>query len=385
MPIHDVFNGSVSRVEILSADGSIDEQLADEVRDVLDDEAVVAAYREMLVARELDDAAYRLQRSGRMGTFPQNKGQEAGPLAAAMTLIAGHDHVVPSYRENIALFYLGLPMHQILLHWMGDERGNDIDAKLGISPICISIGAHLPHAAGIGWKLKIDNDKHGTDRVCMAFFGDGATSEGAFHDGLNFAATGDAPVVFVCQNNGWAISVPTEKQTRSKTFAQKALAYGMPGFQADGNDLFASFKVCRDAVRHARAGNGPALVELTTYRIADHTTVDDASRYRSKEEHERGVASDPLIRTRRYLETRGQWNDDLEKQEKERATRIVKEVIATAMEIEKPVKSDIFDYAFATTPRELERQRETRRTGSLGQSPRQSTLSRVEADEAVAV
>lgn len=177
MPITTTFTGTVERVEILAADGTLDAELAEDVRDVLTDDAVREAYREMLVARELDAAAYRLQRSGRMGTFPQNKGQEAGPLAAAMTLIAGHDHVVPSYRENIALFHLGLPMHQILLHWMGDERGNDIDKKLGVSPICISIGAHLPHAAGIGWKFKIDNAKHGTDRTCMCFFGDGATSE----------------------------------------------------------------------------------------------------------------------------------------------------------------------------------------------------------------
>lgn len=202
---------------------------------------------------------------------------------------------------------------------------------------------------------------------------------------MNFAAVGNAPVVFVCQNNGWAISVPTEKQTRSQTFAQKAFAYGIPAYQADGNDLFASFKVCRDAVRHARAGNGPSLVELTTYRIADHTTVDDSSRYRSKEEHERGLAADPLIRTRLYLEARGKWDEDAETEARERAKRIVKEVVATAMEIEKPTIADAFNHAFAEPTRELIRQRETNRTGSIGQSPKQPKLSRIEADEAVTV
>jgi pyruvate dehydrogenase E1 component alpha subunit len=384
MPITQVFQGSVERCEILAADGTLDEALAAEVQDVLTDDLVVELYKEMLAARGFDDAAYRLQRSGRMGTFPQNNGQEAGPLAAAVALRAGRDHVVPAYRENIALFHLGLPMHQILMHWMGDERGNDIDPKLRISPICISIGTHLPHAAGIGFATKLRNARDGTDDVVACFFGDGATSEGAFHDGLNFASVAKSPVIFICQNNGWAISVPTEKQTASETFAQKGLAYGMPTFQADGNDLFASYKVCRDAIAGARAGRGPAMVELTTYRIADHTTVDDSARYRDQAEHKRRLAEDPLVRTRRYLEQRHLWNDDLEAAEADRVKRIMKEVVRVAEEAPKVSPAEMFTSAFEQLPPELERQMSTLRTSSLGQAPRQPTLRRaheLEADE----
>ena len=216
----------------------------------------------------------------------------------------------------------------------------------------------------------------------MTFFGDGATSEGAFHDGLNFAAVTDAPVVFVCLNNGWAISVPTRMQTRSETFAQKAHAYGMPTIQADGNDLFASYKACRDMVAHARAGNGPAFVELTTYRLADHTTVDDSSRYRTKEEHATGVASDPLVRTRRYLTQAGVWDDDKERAAQERAKRIIKEVVKAATEIEPPDPNGMFEHQYATPPRELIVQRDTRRTSGVGQSPRQERLREPDLAEA---
>ncbi len=280
MPKKTIYEGSVPRYEVLAADGSLDEELAAPVWDVLTDEAVAAAYEEMLRGRALDDAAYRLQRSGRMGTFPQNRGQEAAALGAAMALRKGHDRLVPSYRENGALIHLGVPAEQVLLHWMGDERGNAFDPTLAVSPTCISIGAQILHGAGVAWALKLqDADRDEADRrVAMTIFGDGATSQGDFHEGLNFASTLNAPAVFVCQNNGWAISVPTHKQTASETFAQKALGFGMVGVQADGNDLFASLLACREAVDRARAGEGATLIELTTYRLADHTTADDARR-----------------------------------------------------------------------------------------------------------
>ncbi len=175
-------------------------------------------------------------------------------------------------------------------------------------------------------------------------------------------------------NNGWAISVPTRQQTRSETFAQKAHAYGMPTIQADGNDLFASYKACRDMVAHARAGNGPAFVELTTYRLADHTTVDDASRYRTKEEHEAGVASDPLLRMRRYLTKAGRWDDEKEAEAQARAKRIGKEVVKVATEIEPPDPNGMFEHQYETPPKELIVQRDTRHTNGIGQSPRQERL-----------
>ena len=383
MPVRNVFAGNVDRYEILAADGTLDESLAADTRDVLTDDKLKTLYEEMLVSRELDDAAFRLQRSGRMGTYPQSKGQEAASLGAAVALRKGHDHVVPAYRENAGLFHLGLPMHQVLLHWMGDERGNQIDPKLRISPTCVAIGAQCSHAAGIGWATRLENQKTGGDRVVMCFFGDGATSEGAFHDGLNFAAVTDAPVVFVCMNNGWAISVPARKQTKAQTFAQKALAYGMPAWQADGNDLFASYKASRDAVNHAKAGKGPAFVELTTYRLADHTTVDDARRYRTEEEHEAGIASDPLVRTRKWLESKQLWNDDAESAAKAKAKRIVKEIVSAAIEIEPSDSNVIFEHQFAEMLPELERQRDTRHTHGIGQEPKQDHLKETQLSDMV--
>ena len=374
MPISTVYQGKVERLEILDESGKLDKALAKDVRDVLTDERVAELYGEILVARELDEAAFKLQRSGRMGTFPQNKGQEAGPLAAALAMRKGVDHIVPSYRENIALYHHGVPMHLILLHWMGDERGNAIPKELCVSPICIEIGAQILHGAGVGWGLKLLNKRENKDRVCMTFFGDGATSEGDFHEGLNFASVMKAPVVFICQNNGWAISVPTDKQSASQTFAQKAIAYGMPTIQADGNDLFASYKACRDAVEHARAGNGPSFVELTTYRLADHTTADDASRYRPDGQLEANLKKDPVRRLRLFLEAQGHWDDAREQAGKERAKKIVREVIEAATTLEKPTAADIFNYAFAELPPELVRQRDTMSTSSLLQNPKQETL-----------
>ena len=374
MPLKTVYTAEIKRLEILDVEGRLDEELAADTRDVLTDEKVAELYEEMLVARELDDAAYRLQRSGRMGTFPQNKGQEAAALGAAVALKKGHDHITPAYRENIALFHHGVPMHQVLLHWMGDERGNAFDPSLCVSPICIEIGAQVLHGAGVGWGLKFKNKKDDGGRVCMTFCGDGATSEGDFHEGLNFASVMKAPVVFIVQNNGWAISVPTEKQSASETFAQKALAYGMPTIQADGNDLFASYKACRDMVAHARAGKGAAFVELTTYRLADHTTADDARRYRTADELEAAHKKEPLARTRLFLEHAGLWDEEKEAAARQRAKKIVREVVEAADKIAKPQVTDIFDHTFAELPPEIIRQRDTRRTSSLGQHPEQPTL-----------
>ncbi len=374
MPITTVYTGEVQRLEILDASGKLDEALASDVRDVLTDDVVRGLYEEMVIAREYDEAAFKLQRSGRMGTFPQNKGQEAGPLAASFALKKGHDHIVPAYRENIALFHHGLPMHMILLHWMGDERGNAVPPELCVSPICIEIGAQILHGAGVAWAQKFKNKKDDGGRVCLTFFGDGASSEGDFHEGLNFASVMKAPAIFICQNNGWAISVPTSKQSASKTFAQKAIAYDMPTIQVDGNDLFASYKASRDMIAHARAGKGPAFIEMTTYRLADHTTADDASRYRPAGELDAAKANDPLVRTRLFLESVKAWDEGAEKALRARAKKIVREVIDAATNIEKPPVSDVFDYTFAGMLPEIERQKRTMQTGGLGQHPEQERL-----------
>ncbi|RMD65000.1 MAG: pyruvate dehydrogenase (acetyl-transferring) E1 component subunit alpha [Planctomycetota bacterium] len=366
MPLEVVETFTIRRLQILAPDGSLDEDLA---RNTLSDEQVVALYRHMTTCRQLDEIAFKLQRSGRMGTYPQNKGQEA--IAAVGLVARKEDWMVPCYRENAALFLHGLPMEKILLHWMGDERGNQIPEGLRQTPMSIPIGTHMLHAAGIGWAARLK----GEDSVAFTFFGDGATSEGDFHEAMNFATVMRAQTVFICQNNQWAISVPRARQTRSQTIAQKALAYGARCLQVDGNDIFAIYKAAKEAHERARQGE-VTLIETLTYRLGDHTTADDARRYRDPREVEAWLEKDPLLRTRRYLERKGLWSDEQQRQLEQEAKETVDAVVERAMHIAKPSTDDIFDHTFATLPSELETQKRTLRTASLAQKPQQETLSR---------
>jgi pyruvate dehydrogenase E1 component alpha subunit len=367
MPIKTVYKAQVDFLQILDEHGHLDEKLA---KDTLSDEDVVYLYEQMTIGRTLDEIAFKLQRSGRMGTYPQNKGQEAAAAGSGWAAKKGVDYLVPCYRENLALFLHGLPMHYILLHWMGDERGNQIPEGVNVTPISIPIGTQMLHATGIAWAFKLRKE----ERVAVTYFGDGATSEGDFHEAMNFASALQVPVVFFCQNNGWAISVPRETQTASETIAQKAIAYGMPTIQVDGNDLFAVYKASKDAIERARAGGGPSFIEAVTYRLGDHTTADDARRYRPAEELEHWAGKDPLVRLRKHLEKKDLWNNDKQGKLEDRAKTIVAEVVKTAEGIEKPTIDDIFDYTFATLNKELETQKRTLRTSSLGQDPEQSDL-----------
>jgi pyruvate dehydrogenase E1 component alpha subunit len=367
MSLRTVYEGHVDSLQILDEEGRLDADLA---AGTLSDADVSELYELMVICREFDETAFKLQRSGRMGTFPQNKGEEAVALGAAKALRKGSDYIVPFYRENPTLFLHGLPLHQILLHWMGDERGNAIDPKLAMNPICVAIGAQTLHAVGIAWAFKLRKE----ERAVMCFFGDGATSTGDFHEAMNFASLLKVPCVFCCVNNGFAISVPCCKQTASQTFAQKALAYGMPTIQVDGNDLFAVYKAAREAVDRAREGGGPSFIEAVTYRLADHTTADDARRYRVQSEFDAAVTRDPLVRTRKYLESRGLWDDAKQTQLAARAKVIVHEVVDAALNIGKPETADIFRYTFETLPPELQKQMRTLRTDSLGQNPEQVGL-----------
>lgn len=374
MPLKSVFKTQVKHLSILDEEGNLDEKLAAGVRDVLADEKCVELLKDMMVHRELDEAAFRLQRSGRMGTYPQNKGQEAVAVGVQLALKKGHDQVIPAYRENGALFQHGLPMHYVLLHWMGDERGNAIPAKYAVSPICVEIGAQCLHGAGWAWAFKLQNKKNGTDKVAAIFFGDGATSEGDFHEAMNFASVLKTPALFVCQNNGFAISVPTARQSASETFAQKAIGYGMPTIQVDGNDLFAVYKAATDMVAGARKGKGPGFIEALTYRLGDHTTADDSSRYRTREDLEAARGREPFVRLRKYLSGKNLWSNEIEAAAQDRAKKIVREVVEAATGIEKPETHDIFNHAFADLPADLKKQRDTLTTSVLVQEPQQERL-----------
>ncbi len=368
MPIRRVYEASIDHHQILDEQGVLDEKLA---RDTLTDEQVLFLYQKMIEYRRLDEIAFTLQRSGRMYTYPQNKGQEAAALGSGFAMRVGVDFLVPCYRENAALFLHGLPPECIFLHWMGDERGNVIPPGVNVTPIAIPIGTQMLHAAGIAWAYKMRKE----DRVVITYFGDGATSEGDFHEAMNFATAFNLPVIFFCQNNQWAISVPREQQMASETVAQKAIAYGAMGVQVDGNDLFAVYKATLEARDRARAGGGVTLIEAVTYRLGDHTTADDARRYRDPKEVEAWQQKDPAIRTRRYLESRGLWDDAKQAALDEKAKAFATEIVRKAEGIAPPDVSEMFNYLYAEIPLELRRQRDTLRTHSLGQDPSQVGLS----------
>jgi len=357
MPVETVFRAEIESVSVLDEQGRFDERLG---KDVLPDEDAVRLYEHMSVCREYDMVAFKLQRSGRMGTYPQNWGQEATSTGAAYCMDDA-DWLVTCYRENAGLFLRGLPMEYVFWHWMGDERGNRIPEGVNVTPLAIPIGTQMLHATGLAWAAKY----RGNQAVSVTFFGDGATSEGDFHEAINFATTLEIPVVFCCQNNGWAISTPAKRNAGAPTFAQRGLAYGAHCVQCDGNDLYAVVKVMREAIDAARSDNRVTFVEFVTYRMGDHTTADDARRYRDSAELEAWKQRDPLLRLRMHLERRGVWNAEKQSALEARAKQTVNEIVARAEGVEKPTQADIFDHTFAEIPAGLRAQRDTMHTHSL--------------------
>lgn len=367
MPIETIYEAKIEYLQILDENGTLDKKLA---KDTLSDEQVIEAYEQMWICRQLDEIAFKLQRSGRMGTYPQNKGQEANAAGSAMAMVRGTDWVIPCYRENLAMHMHGMPYHQILMHWMGDERGNKIPDGVKMTPLSVPIGTHMLHAAGIAWAMKLRKEQ----AAVITYFGDGATSEGDFHGAMNFASVLKVPTIFYCQNNQWAISVPFEQQMASETVAQKAFAYGMPTIRVDGNDIFAVYKAVSDARKRAINGDGPSFIEGLTYRLGDHTTADDARRYRDSAEVEAWMEKDPLIRTRKYLVSKDLWDDGKQSALGERADTIVGEIVKSAEGVAAPDKAEFFDHMFAEIPNDLREQRDTMRTSSLGINPDQVGL-----------
>jgi len=361
MPVTRVLETSIHHVSILDEHGNFDEDLG---TGLIPDEDLVKLYEHLVTCRHYDEVAFKLQRSGRMGTYPQNVGQEATSLGAAYA-IRPDDWMVTCYRENAGLFWHGVPKELVLLRWMGDERGNAIPEGVYATPISIPIGTQMLHAAGLAWAAKYK----GEDRIAVTFFGDGASSEGDFHEAANFAANLDLPVVFACQNNCWAISVPTKIQCSAPTIAQRGMAYGMECVQVDGNDLFAVVKVVREAAERARKERRPTFIEMITYRLGDHTTADDARRYRDSEEVESWKAKDPMIRLRTHLTNLSLWDDAKQEKAEAAAKDEVAAVVKQAEEIEAPSTNEIFDHLYATMPERLRVQRDTLRTSSIGQDP----------------
>ena len=341
----------IEHLSILDEKGEPDKAIEPDIpKDLL-----LKLYRSMYLARKFDERLLSLQRQGRIGTFPPISGQEASHLGAAAALLP-EDWFVPAFRETAAEIWRGRSLESIILYNNGFNEGADLPEGSNDLPTSIPVGSQILHAVGLGWAARYRQ----TENVAMVFFGDGATSEGDFHEGLNFASVFQTPTIFVCQNNHWAISFPRSKQTRSKTLAQKALAYGMPGIQVDGNDILAVYVAAQEAVKRARSGGGPTLIECVTYRMAVHTTADDPKRYRTEEEVEQWKKKDPIARFQKYLLKKGVISKD---QITDLEAEVEEEIQSAVDGAEKQMKAlgspiGMFDHAYAEMPAYLKEQKE---------------------------
>jgi len=339
MPEELLASFAVKRLSVLDEQGNVDEALMPS----LSEAEIRRIYETMVLARTFDARALALQREGRLGTYPPILGQEAAQVGSALALTPA-DWVFPSFREMGVHLALGYPIPQLFQYWAGDERGLKTPEGLNIFPVCVSVGTHIPHAVGAAMAARYQGDP----AVAVAYFGDGATSKGDFHEGFNMAGVFSLPVVFICQNNQWAISVPLKGQTASASLAQKAIAYGFDGVQVDGNDVFAVYRATAEALGKARSGGGPTFIECLTYRIGDHTTADDAGRYRSPDEVAAWKARDPILRLERYMAKRELWSEGYGKEVKERSTRAIDEAVLAMEAIPPPDVAEMFEHTGAT-------------------------------------
>ncbi|MDY6761949.1 MAG: pyruvate dehydrogenase (acetyl-transferring) E1 component subunit alpha [Candidatus Nanohaloarchaea archaeon] len=339
----------VERFQVLDSDGNVVD--GDAVPDLSDDE-LMDLYRYMVIGRTADKKFLKLQRQGRLGTYAPITGQEAAQVGSAYAL-EQRDWMVPAFRESAVWPVRDIPLSMLVQYWQGDERGQDIPDDNNDFLVSVPVGTQVPHAAGIAWASK----KRGEDAATLVYFGDGATSEGDFHEGMNFAGAYGLPVVFLCQNNQYAISMPREGQTGAATLAQKAVAYGFEGIQVDGNDVLAMYAATMEALERARDGD-PVMIEAYTYRRGDHTTSDDASRYRSEEEVEEWVEKDPIDRLETYLKEEDVLDDDQIEKIQEEAEGRVDDAVDEAESVEEPEVADIFRYMFDEMPERLENELE---------------------------
>ena len=341
----------IEYLSILNEKGELDASLEPDIPE----ELLLKLYRAILLGRKFDERLLNLQRQGRIGTFAPTSGQEAAHLGA-VALLRPSDWMVPAFRETAAEIWRGRSLESVIIYNNGYHEGAVIPQDLNNLPVSVPVGSQILHAVGLGWAAKYRQ----TDDVAMTFFGDGATSEGDFHEGLNFAGVFQAPVIFVCQNNHWAISIPVAKQTRSKTLAQKAIAYGIPGIQVDGNDILAVYAAAKEAVDRARAGRGPTLIECVTYRMTMHTTADDPKRYRTEEEVAKWRERDPIVRYQKYLMDKGLLSED---QIGRIESEVLEEIQAAVDGAEEQMKAfgdpvDMFEHAYARMPAYLKEQKE---------------------------
>jgi pyruvate dehydrogenase E1 component alpha subunit len=318
------------------------------------DDILIRMYEEMVQLRQFDRRSVSLQRAGRIGTYPPLEGQEACQVGSTLAL-RKQDFVVPTYRDYGAMILHGVPMEHILLYWNGRAEGCVIPNGVNVFPIAVPIATQLPHAAGIAWAAKL----RGQDQIALGFFGDGASSEGDFHEAMNFAGVFHLPVIYFCENNQYAISVPYARQTATATIAEKAAAYGVEGVRVNGSDAIEVYRTVRRAVQKAAQGGGPTLIEALTYRYGAHTTSDDPTKYRTAQEGEAWKARDPIMTLQSQLLAWGLWDDTREQDLQTRIDAEISSAIAKMEAAAPPSPEDLFQHVYARpTKRLLEQQAE---------------------------
>lgn len=313
---------------------------------------IIKAYKNMLFARTADLQTVSYQRQGRIYTYPPNWGQEAIAGAVAQ-VIRKQDWLVPAFRELGAWLAKGATLKEIFLYFMGNEDGSRFENAPHLLPVSVPIASQLTHAVGIGYAAKYNK----LDELVYVFVGDGGTSQGDFHEALNFAGVWKVPVIFIVQNNQFAISVPLKMQTASKNIAIKSLAYGIHGIKVDGNDFFAMLSALQESITYIKKGEGPILIEAVTYRKGAHTTSDDPSKYRTKEEEELWDKTDPLKRLKLYLESKSLWDDTMEQKAIDEFKAEVERQFVEAENYQFYKLDDVFDYTYVEMPEMLKHQK----------------------------
>ena len=338
------------------------------------DDVIMRAYREMRRLRLIDARMILLQRQGRVGFYGAAQGQEAVPIATGLVL-EEQDWVFPALREQSVMLVRGFPLVSFIAQIFGNggdvQKGRQMPSHQSgrrVNQVSWSscIGPQIPHAVGAAWAMKLQQKKNANANapaaLAVGFMGDGATSQPDFHNAMNFAGVFQAPCILVCQNNGWSISVPTERQTASRTIAVKARAYGMPGVRVDGNDVLAMIKVMKDAATRARSGGGPTFVEAVTYRMGAHSTSDDPTRYRSNDEVAEWAKKDPLDRLRKHIVKKGLTDDARDTALDAALTQEIAEAVTTVEAMPPPARASLFEDVYAEMPWNLREQAELLRT-----------------------
>ncbi|MBF4692697.1 pyruvate dehydrogenase (acetyl-transferring) E1 component subunit alpha [Fusibacter ferrireducens] len=340
-------------IQILNPEGEV---VKPEWMPELSKEMLLKMYKTMRLSRIIDEKTLQYQRQGRMLTYAPNLGQEAAQVGSAAA-IRQSDWVAPSFRELGVWLYKGAPLYNVFLYWFGNELGMKMPEEVRILPVSIPIASQMQHAAGLAYATKLK----GEDDVTIAYVGDGGTSQGDFHEALNFASVKNTPNVFVIQNNQFAISTRRAIQSKAKTMAQKAIGYGIPGIQVDGNDIFAMYAVTKEAVERARNGEGPTLIEAYTYRLGAHTTSDDPTVYRDESEVEEWRKKDPIDRLRIYLFNQGFWSEAEEEAFVNEQSEFVKQTFEAVEQSGLTPLEDVFDYVYAEKTPILETQYQERK------------------------